>query len=65
MTDEIDAADIVALGAGPKRITGEEGTVEERSVEEVIKADRYGMSKGLTKPPHGIYMDKIRYGKTH
>ncbi len=61
---EITADEIMDMAEGPKRITGEEGTVEERAMDDVIKGDRYGLAKGITQPPYGIRMAHIRFGKT-
>jgi len=41
----IEDSDIEALGQTPKRVRTEEGTVEERSVQELIDADRYAKTK--------------------
>lgn len=36
--------DVTGAAANPKRVRTEEGTVEERSIGELIEADRYGKS---------------------
>lgn len=38
MSDEITAEDIVAQGQSPQRVTGDEGTVEERPIDDAIKS---------------------------
>lgn len=57
--------DIAAAAQAPKRSRTEEGSVEERSIDELIKADQY--LKGQAVPdtvPWGIRMARIRYGST-
>jgi hypothetical protein len=48
------------LAQAPKRVTGDEGTVEERDIKDVIAADRYEQSKKATRPPYGMRMAQIR-----
>lgn len=60
----IDSDDINELATAPKRVTGDEGTVEERPIKEVIEADRYGNSKEVTKPPYGLRISTIRFPGT-
>lgn len=64
MPEEISPDDIVEAAKAPKRVTGDEGTVEERSVEEMIEADRYEKAQDATSPPFGMRMAKIRYPGT-
>lgn len=64
MAEDITSEDIVDAALGPKRITGDEGTVEERGIDEVIKADKYNESKQATKPPYGMRCAKIRFPGT-
>lgn len=47
----------------PKRTRTEEGTVEERSVDELIKADRY-LNPPIEAPPWGIRMARHQPGST-
>jgi hypothetical protein len=61
----LTAGDLIALAKGPKRVTGDEGTVEERSIKELIEADRYSQAKeaaGL--PPYGMRIAKMRFPGT-
>lgn len=63
--NEITAEDIADLGKTPKRVTGDEGTVEERSVKELIEADRYACSKtGAAGVPYGLRIARIRFPGT-
>ena len=56
--DEIDD-----LTTAPVRTTTEEGTVEERDMEDLIKGDQYSAVKGNADlPPWGIRAAKIRPG---
>lgn len=61
MADEITQSDIVDAATGPARVTGDEGTVQERTSQELIAADRYNEAKGVNKPPHGLHVSRIRY----
>lgn len=58
----IDEESIEEAATAPKRVTGDEGTVEERPIQELIEADRY--NKGTGSPPFGMRQSKIRYPGT-
>ena len=64
MSDEVTSTEITDLGKSPQRVTGDEGTVEERSVDELIKADRYASAKDTTSVPYGIRAARIRFPGT-
>ena len=61
MVDEITTSELNDLATGPERITGDEGTVKERPLQETIDGDRYIASKGITGPPYGLRIAKIRF----
>lgn len=63
MADEID---ITGQANAPKKVTGDEGGIEERSVDELIAADRYTKAQGAgaSGPPHGLRISKIRFPGT-
>jgi hypothetical protein len=49
------------LVKAPKSATTDEGSVSERSVEELIKADQYGKTKeGIQGPPYGLRIARVR-----
>ena len=52
----IDPDEIEALAQAPKTVQNEEGRVTERSIDEVIKADRHAASKqeNVRRPPWGM-----------
>lgn len=51
------------LVTAPKRTTTEEGTVEERTVNELVKGDQYSSVKAtVDQSPFGIRFAKIRPG---
>lgn len=52
------------LSKAPKRVRTEEGTVEEKPVEEMIQADRYNAAKQATAVPWGLRMARIKPGGT-
>lgn len=57
----ISQSDIEDLAKSPKRVRTEEGAVEERSVDDLIKADQYGnLSSASDKPPWGIRFAKTK-----
>lgn len=56
----MEPKEIEELATAPRKTAGDEGTVEERSVSELIEADRYVASKGATKSPYGLRMARIR-----
>ncbi len=63
MADNITQADITNLAKTPRRVSNDEGTVEERAVAELIEADRYEASKQIgTRPPFGMTVARIRPG---
>ena len=48
--------DLAALAATPKKVVGDEGSIEERSISELIKLNNYrhSASCGASKPPFGM-----------
>lgn len=58
MTDD----DLAQLATTPKKVVGDEGSVEEHSFTEHIALDRYRASAacGATKPPFGMYIASVR-----
>lgn len=58
--DEIEAA-----GQTPKRTRTDEGTVEERPIDELIKADQYAAGKqSVTGVPWGMRIARTKPGGT-
>jgi hypothetical protein len=51
-----------ALQASPKKVVGDEGSVEERSITEQITLDKYRSTAGCAtaKPPFGMYVGVVR-----
>ena len=61
----IDESTIEELASAPKRTTTEEGTVEERPIEETIKGDQYSAAKSAANVvPWGIRVARIKPGGT-
>lgn len=61
----ISQTDIEDAGKDPKRVRTEEGTVEERSVQELIDADRYGQTKAAADAvPWGLRIARVKPGGT-
>lgn len=57
--------DVDALANAPKRTTTDEGTVEERSVDELVKADQYNQTAtAAASVPWGIRIARTRPGGT-
>lgn len=50
----IDETAIEEAGQNPKRARTAEGSVEERPIDELVKADRYSRAKQVTGPPFGM-----------
>jgi hypothetical protein len=50
----IEKTDIEEQAMSPAEMRTEEGMVKERSVDELIKADRYNKQNQATKPPYGL-----------
>lgn len=50
------------LAATPKKVVGDEGSVEERSLTEQIALDKYRSVSacGTTQPPFGMYLGVVR-----
>jgi hypothetical protein len=61
--DEVDncPVDIRAAANNPIRTRGDEGEVQERSIDELIAADRYAAAQDVTGPPYGMRVGKFRY----
>ena len=61
----ISQSDIEDAAARPKRVQTEEGEAEERSVGELIQADRYGAARSSSdKVPWGLRVARVRPGGT-
>ena len=61
----IEDSDIEDAGKAPRRVRTDEGTVEEKSVQELIDADRYGQDrKASAKVPWGMRVARTRPGGT-
>lgn len=59
MSDEIQQA-IIDNATGPKRVTGDEGSVEQHSLQDQIAADRHVSSQAAASKPHrGLRRTKI------
>jgi hypothetical protein len=55
----IDDETIKNLAEAPKKTVGDEGSVEERSISELIEADRYLQNKEAIKPPFGLRIARV------
>lgn len=60
----VTVADIMELAKSPRRTRTVEGTVEERSIRELILADQYASGKAATSPPWGMRVAKTKPGST-
>lgn len=59
----ISNTDIENAGKAPKKVVTEEGSVEEKSVDELIKADQYANSKQVgDNPLHGLRISRCKPG---
>lgn len=57
----IESSDIETTAEGPKRVQQVgEGMVEERDVDELIKADRYNRSGSAVNPPWGMRIARAK-----
>lgn len=57
--------DIIEMANAPARTRTVEGTVEERSIHELVKADQYAASKAASDlPPWGIRIARVKPGGT-
>jgi hypothetical protein len=62
MTNE--AEDFEELATSPERVTGDEGTVKERSADDAIKLDQYAQKKRVNGAPFGMRMSRGKYPGT-
>lgn len=60
MADELDPEVIAELATAPKKSETDEGKVEERSMTDIIAADRYLKSKKADTPPYGMRIAKVK-----
>ena len=61
--DTITAENMVDTAKSPKRVTTDEGTVEERSIHELIAADQHQASKEAPDAPlHGLRISRAKPG---
>ena len=60
----INDSDFEEKADSPRRVTTDEGTVEERSIDELIKADKHTQSRaaGDNGPPHGLRISRFKPG---
>lgn len=56
----ISAEDIAVAAKSPRRVRTVEGTVEERSINDLIKADQYTAAKAATAVPWGMRIAKSK-----
>jgi hypothetical protein len=57
----ITAEDIANLAKSPRKVQTDEGTVTERSVDELIKADRYAKANEIgDEPLHGLRVSRFK-----
>lgn len=54
--------DIVSAANNPLRMRTDEGSIEERSIDELIKADRYNKSSDASKVPWGMRIARSQPG---
>lgn len=57
----IDDAEIEELATSPKKTVTDEGSVEERPIDDVIKADQYVNAKQVGDDPlHGLRISRCK-----
>ena len=56
----IESSDIETLAGRPRKLVGDEGSIEEKSVDELIKADTYSKAASATAPPFGLRVAKAK-----
>lgn len=57
----VDPEKIEELALAPKRVRTDEGSLEERSVDELIKADRYNQTASAqTAVPYGMRIARTK-----
>tara|TARA_Y100000310_G_scaffold278675_1_gene297257 strand:- start:438 stop:632 length:195 start_codon:yes stop_codon:yes gene_type:complete len=55
--------DIEDAGKGPKEVQTDEGTVKERPIDDLIKADQHSQNKQATSQPlHGLKVSRFKPG---
>lgn len=59
-SEDATEVDIIAAANGPRQMSGDEGSVTERSVSELIEATRFKASQQITGPPFGIIVSKLK-----
>jgi len=59
----INKADIEEKSKGPARVTTDEGSVRERTIDELIKADKYNKAQEIGDAPlHGLRISRCKPG---
>ena len=57
----ISKSDVEDKGKSPRKVSTDEGTVTERSVDDLIKADQYANSKDVgDNPLHGLRISRCK-----
>lgn len=59
----ISSDDIENAGKDPKKVVTDEGSVEEKHVDQLIKADQYANAKSVgSSPLHGLRVSRFKPG---
>ena len=60
----ISESDLENKAKEPKKVRTDEGFIEERSVDELIKADRYKAAQGVLRVPFGMTIARTKPNST-
>lgn len=60
----LDEDKIAEMAQVPLKVVGDEGSVEERSIDELMKAAKFIASNRANRPPYGMLISRIRQGGT-
>lgn len=60
----VDDELIARMAQTPLKVVGDEGSVEERSIDDLMKAAKFIASNGANRPPYGMCIARIRQGGT-
>ncbi len=60
----LEEEEIDELAKAPKKVRTDEGLVEERDIDDIVKADQYNSGKGANAVPWGMKVARTKPGGT-
>lgn len=63
--EDLTNEEIIRAARRPLKMAGDEGSIQERSIDDLIKAETYVQSQDtINTPPHGMVISRLKPGGT-